>query len=303
MRARFLGTAAGGGLPQWNCACTECARARRDGVTRTQDCLAVSGDGQAWYLVNASPDLRIQLLRTPELAPESASWGRFRQASSPGPAARDTPVRGVLLTSAELDHTAGLLALREADRLAVYATAPVSKTLFAAPILNAYTTVDWRTVVCGEPIELDGGLTATAFALGSKRPRYAMDTMDAPDWVVGYRFTEAAGRGALVYAPCLAAWSPSFDAAISDADVVVLDGTFYSPDEMNDRTGLARPARDMGHLPIQESLPLLRAKPGPRYLYTHLNNTNPLVHPSAPQRALLLDTGADVAPEDGFLDL
>lgn len=289
MKARVLGTAAGGGLPQWNCACVECVRARRDGIARTQDCLAVSGDGQAWYLVNASPDLRTQLLRAPELAP--------------GPAARNSPLRGVLLTSAELDHTAGLLALREADRLAVYATAPVSKALFAAPILDAYTTVDWRTVVCGEPVELDGGLAATAFALGSKRPRYAVDTMDAADWVVGYRFTEAAGGPALVYAPCLAAWTPSFDAAVTGADVVVLDGTFFSPDEMADRTGLARPARDMGHLPIRESLPHLEAKPGPRYLYTHLNNTNPLAHPSASRRALLAAAGADVAPENHLLDL
>jgi pyrroloquinoline quinone biosynthesis protein B len=289
MKLRFLGTAAGGGSPQWNCACVECDRARRDGTTRTQDCLAVSGDGHAWYLVNASPDLRTQILRTPELAP--------------GPAARQTPLRGVLLTSAEVDHTAGLLTLREADRLTVYASAPVSKTLFAAPVIEAYTTVDWRTVVCGEPIALDGGLTATAFALGSKRPRYTADPVDAPDWVVGYRFTEERSQRVLVYAPCLAGWTASLDAAIAGADLVVIDGTFLGRNEMTDHTGLARPAGSMGHLPIQESLPELRARPGPRYLYTHLNNTNPVAHPAAPQRALLVSAGADVAPEGGLLEL
>jgi pyrroloquinoline quinone biosynthesis protein B len=279
VKVRFLGTAAGGGIPQWNCACVECARARRDGTTRTQDCLAISGDGQAWYLVNASPDLRTQLLRTAELAP--------------GPGPRDTPLRGVLLTTAELDHTAGLLALREADRLAVYATAPVAKTV---QVLDAYTTVDRRTVLCGEPFELDGGLTATAFALGSKRPRYAVDQPDAPDWVVGYRFAEGASGRAVVYASCFAEWS----AELARADVVILDGTFFSPDEMD---GLSRSASGMGHLPIRDSLPLLRANPGPRYLYTHLNNTNPVAHPAAPQRALLVTAGAGVAPEGGLLEL
>jgi pyrroloquinoline quinone biosynthesis protein B len=302
MKVRFLGTAAGGGIPQWNCACPQCQRARRDGVIRSQDCLAISGDGQAWYLVNASPDLRLQLLRAPELAPESASWGRFRQASSPGPAPRQTPIRGVLLTCAELDHTTGLLGLREADRLAVYATAPVSKALFAAPILDAYTTVDWRIVVCGEPIGLGGGLTATAFALGGKRPRYAAGAADALDWVVAYRFTEAGSGRVLVYAPCLSAWTAVFETAIAGADIVVLDGTFFTTNEMTDRTGLARPAASMGHLPIQESLPQL-VNPGPRYLYTHLNNTNPVAHPAASQRALLADAGADVAPEGELLEL
>src|SRR5260370_15263572 len=115
MRVRLLGTAAGGGLPQWNCACAMCARSRRDGIGRTQDCLAVTGARRRWYLVNASPDVRAQILGAPELAP--------------GPGLRETPVSGVLLTDGELDHTIGLLMLREGSRLDVYGPGPVLDAL------------------------------------------------------------------------------------------------------------------------------------------------------------------------------
>lgn len=287
MKVRFLGTAAGGGLPQWNCACDGCARARREGVERTQDCLAVSGDGRAWYLVNASPDLRTQLLRTPELAP--------------APGSRDTPLHGVLLTSAELDHTLGLFLLREATSLLVYATAPVHRALLSAGVLDRYTTVDRRTVLDGQPLRLDGGLTATAFVVGGRRPRYVTEE-SGTEWVVGYRFVDAGGGGVLVYVPCLAAWTPTVVSAVADADIVVLDGTFFTAGEMADRTGLARPAAGMGHLPVEEVLPLLRAHPGPRYLFTHLNNTNPAAH-SAAHRSLLAESGADIAPEGGLINL
>jgi pyrroloquinoline quinone biosynthesis protein B len=295
VRARVLGTAAGGGLPQWNCACDGCARARAAGTERTGDCLAVSGDGRSWYLVNASPDLRRQVLAAPELAP--------------GPGRRDTPVRGVLLTSAELDHTLGLLSLREAQRLALYATAPVRAALRAAfpvdGVLTRYTSVDWHTVRCGRPMSLEGGLRATALGLGAKRPRYAADLPGTQpptdDWVIGYRFTDVHGGGNLVYAPCLAAWSDAFTAGVRGAGTVLLDGTFLDADEMAGRTGLPRPAGGMGHLPIRDSLPRLAEHPGPRYLYTHLNNTNPLAHPDSPRHAALAAAGAAVATDGQLL--
>ncbi|TML24877.1 MAG: hypothetical protein E6G35_12830, partial [Actinobacteria bacterium] len=215
VRVRFLGTAAGGGLPQWNCACTGCTLARRTGVGRTQDCLAITGDGSAWYLVNASPDLRTQLVHAPELAP--------------GPGLRDTPLRGVLFTSAELDHTLGVLTLREAASLDIYATAPVRSALEGpfpvGPILSGYTTVEWHEVVPGQPVALDGGLTVTVVTLGAKRPRYAAG-LPGEDWVVAYRFVDPATGGVFGYAPCLAQWSDAFASVIEGADAVVLDGTF-----------------------------------------------------------------------------
>ncbi|WP_369182164.1 pyrroloquinoline quinone biosynthesis protein PqqB [Streptomyces sp. Y1] len=287
MKIRILGTTAGGGLPQWNCGCTECTAARRTGSARHQDCLAVSGDGRAWYLVNASPDLRTQLLATPELAP--------------APGTRDTPLRGALLTSAELDHTLGLLTLREAAGLTIHATAAVRHALHhafpAGPLLAAYTTADWHTVTPGKPVHLDGGLNAEPFALGGKRPRYAADLPDGPDWVTGYRFTEEGGAACAVYAPGLADWTPAMDRAVAGADLVLLDGTFATPDELAARTAGARRSPGMGHLAVRDSLPHLARHPGPRYLYTHLNNTNPLARDTPPE---LTAAGAAVA-EDGLL--
>jgi len=257
MRVRVLGTAAGGGLPQWNCGCEVCERARTSGRHRAQDCLAVSGDGRSWYLINASPDLRAQLLSHADLGP--------------APGARASPLRGVLLTSAELDHTLGLVTLREADRLTVYATESVWAALPLRDILASYTDLEWVPVSPGVPVQLDGGIIATAFAPGTKPPRYADGP--APGLTVAYRFHDPGTGGTVVYAPGLAEWSEEFERGLTGADVVLLDGTFAS-------TGELRPdgARSMGHLSIQDSLPRLIASPGPRYLYTHLNNTNPYAH-------------------------
>ena len=266
MRARVLGTAAGGGLPQWNCGCDGCTQARAGGHQRLQDCLAISGDGTSWYLVNASPDLRAQLLSARELAPE--------------PGTRASPLRGVLLTSAELDHTLGLLTLREADRLTVYATAPVWSALPWRTILDPYTRLEWVPVRPDEPIDLAGGLIATAIAAGTKQPRYVSEPAHA--MTVAYRFTDPRNGGTLVYAPGLARWTDEFERGISGADVVLLDGTFATPAELNH--GADRP---MGHLSIQDSLPHLGANPGPRYLYTHLNNTNPHGWPNRDESELV----------------
>ena len=279
MRVRFLGTAAGGGLPQWNCACPECAEARRSGRVRSQDSLAVTGDGSCWYLLSASPDVGRQVAAAPELAP--------------GPGPRATPVRGVLLCTAELDHTIGLLSLREADRLTVHATGPVLAAL-SGPfpvrwLLGGYTEVAWRSVEPGRPFDLDGGLRAQAVAVGTKRPRYAtgLSGVDGDCWVVAYRLTDPRTGGVLVYAPCLPRWVPEL---AEGADHVVLDGTFHRATELSDRSSATGGQSSMGHLPVAESLPLL--PPGPRYHYTHLNNTNPLVNPAAPERAALAAAGA-----------
>jgi pyrroloquinoline quinone biosynthesis protein B len=288
VKARVLGTAAGGGLPQWNCGCWSCVKARADGTARTQDCIAISADGLSWYLVNASGDLHTQLRSAPELAPPAGS--------------RDSPLRGALLTSAELDHTLGLLSLREAaGPLTVYATQPVRSALHTAfpvaALLDRYASVSWRTVHPAEPVLLDGGLRVEAVGLSAKQPRYAAGSANRTDWTVAYRFSDPGGA-CLVYAPGLAAATDAFAAAITGADVVVLDGTFATADEM----GPGSAAR-MGHLPVEESLPFLRAHPGPRYLYTHLNNTNPLCHPDSHWHDRLAEANAAVARDGQSLDL
>jgi pyrroloquinoline quinone biosynthesis protein B len=288
MKVRILGTAAGGGLPQWNCACPVCAAARDGAGSRTQDCLAVSGDGQAWYLVNAAPDIRTQILSAPEL--------------TPGPGRRQTPLRGALLTSAELDHTLGLAALREATDFTVYATPSVLRALPVRGVIEPYGGIRWSPVESSK-LDLPGGLGVEAIPLGRKRPRYAAGAPDAGDWVVGYRVTDQRTGGVLVYAPCFGAWSPALDGALRGAGCALLDGSFYTDDEMVEQTGGGATARAMGHLPIGDSLAYRPRHPSTRWLYTHLNNTNPALLESSPQRKALREADADVAADGMVLDL
>jgi pyrroloquinoline quinone biosynthesis protein B len=266
VKVRILGSAAGGGVPQWNCACPGCTTARRTGTDRTQDGVAVSGDGVAWHLLNASPDIRTQLLAAAPLAP--------------GPGPRDTPIRSVLLSTAELDHTAGLLSLREAGRLTVYGTATVLAALHTSlpllPVLRRYTDLHVHELPIGSPVALDGGLTVRAAVVGAKVPRYAEPGADGEAWVCALRITDDRTGRAFVYATCLPAWTDTFDAFLAGADAALLDGTFLTDDEPARRAGLSRTPREMGHLPITDAVAALTRHPGTRALFGHLNNTNPL---------------------------
>jgi pyrroloquinoline quinone biosynthesis protein B len=287
MRIRLLGTAAGGGVPQWNCACAHC-RSARSGVTppRTQDCLAISADGASWYLVNVSPDIRFQLLSCPELAP--------------GPGPRETALRGVLLTDGELDHTLGLLQLKEAPGLCVWAPETVLATLPAREIIAHYQSWEWIPASSGVDMS---GLDVEVFGVGSKRPKYAAsNTVDGPA-VVAYRITDPGTGGRLVYAPCLASWPPGFDEFCTGADCVILDGSFHGADEMTSSTHgrVATPAqRAMGHLPMAGpagSLVRIRRSPGIRWIYTHLNNTNPVLAPESAEHVAMRAAGAEIVAD------
>ncbi|NUT48186.1 MAG: pyrroloquinoline quinone biosynthesis protein PqqB, partial [Saccharothrix sp.] len=221
---------------------------------------------------------------------------------APGPGPRDTPVRGVLLTDAELDHTLGLMVLRGAPGLRVHAPATVLHAL--APtreVLASYGEWSWRLVEPERPFGLDGGLEVTAFPVSGKRPRYAADA--GGHWVVAYRFRDPATGGVLLYAPCLASWPAGFDALVAEADVVLLDGTFHAPSEMGAATGSDRGQSAMGHLPIAHSLPELRGHPATRRIYTHLNNTNPVLDPASPERAKLAEAGVEVVPDGTVIEV
>lgn len=301
MLLQVLGTAAGGGVPQWNCACPGCSGARaHPGRRRRHASLAVRADEGRWYLVNATPDIGDQIEAHPVL--------------HPGPRPRQTPVAGVVLTDAELDHTLGIGRLREADGLEILATAPVREAvegrLRLGAVLTPYTDLTWRELRCrgAQPLHADTGLPPgsgvwiSAVPVSGKRPRYAADAPGDGAWVVALRLYDAVTGGTALYAPAVAAWSDELHRVAAEADCVIVDGTFWD-DEEPCRTGIsARTATGMGHLPIDGpgGTAGILATLSARCLYTHLNNTNPLVDPAAPQHKRLARLGLGVA-EDGMV--
>lgn len=299
MWARVLGSAAGGGFPQWNCNCPNC-RAARDGSAqcrpRTQSSLAVSADRQRWFLFNASPDIRSQIQASPPL------WPRDEP--------RHTPIQAVVLTDAELDHTLGLLLLREGRRVRVYCTPWVHTALTEwNPILrtlSAFATVDYEPVRVGQSLPLltadgdDSGLRCAAFATETaKLPLFApAGSASHPEVSVGYRIADTRTGGTLVYLPALETLSASISASIEDATCLMVDGTCWADDEMA-RLGIAgRTARAMGHLPLSGdggSLDQLAAlKKIPRTILVHINNTNPVLRDDSPERQYVEARGISV---------
>ncbi|WP_328846892.1 pyrroloquinoline quinone biosynthesis protein PqqB [Streptomyces sp. NBC_00258] len=296
MLLQVLGTAAGGGLPQWNCACPGCAGARAHPERRRRHAsLAVRADAGRWYIVNATPDIGDQIEDTPAL--------------HPGPGARQTPVAGVVLTDAELDHTLGVARLREADGVELVATAPVREALLAGPrlgaVLGPYTELLWRELGT-TALPLGPELEAVAVPVAAKRPRYAAGTGDDdPRWVVALVLREPATGKSLVYGPALAAWPHALEEAAEAADCVIVDGTFWDEDEPV-RTGISsRTASGMGHLPIDGAAGTAHRMSGlrARCLYTHLNNTNPLTDPDDDRYKQLADRGLEVAADGMVIEL
>lgn len=289
MWLRVLGSAAGGGFPQWNCGCPGC-RAVREGSrpcrARTQSSIAVSPDYQRWFLLNASPDIHAQIESLPTSHPS-------------GP--RATPLAAVLLTDAELDHTLGLLLLREAQALELHATQAVQEALYDGTsllrTLERYCPVEWRPVVPGADVSLGEGLSYRAFDVPTtKRARFGPG--NGPGRVVGYRLTdERSGRSA-VYLPGLQQLTPAVRAQLDDCACLLVDGTCWRDDEMI-QLGLAgKTAREMGHLPIDGpdgSLEQLSPLPIERKIYIHLNNTNPILLEDSPERHLVEKSGIEVA--------
>ncbi|MEV7143887.1 pyrroloquinoline quinone biosynthesis protein PqqB [Streptomyces tauricus] len=293
MLLRILGTAAGGGLPQWNCACPGCAGARRHpSRRRLHDGLAVHGaDPGTWFLANATPDIAEQL--------------EGQSALRPGAGQQRTPLIQVVLTDAELDHTLGLLRLREAARIDIWCTQPVHKALTArlllTDILSPYTTLTWHDLPltgAGHPATI-AGLEVSALPLSDKRPRYAADEGTHPAWSTALKVRDPATGTSALYAPALATWSAPLNEEIAAADCVLLDGTFLDEDEPR-RTGISqRTASGMGHMPIDGAGGTAERlhRVGAQVYYTHLNNTNPLVDPGDPAHERLAGLGLRVAEE------
>ena len=294
MWVRVLGSAAGGGFPQWNCACPSCRAVRdgsRPGRPRTQSSIAVSPDDRQWFLFNASPDIRVQIESFPPLQPSSDPRGRVRGS---------VPLQAVLLTDAELDHTLGLLLLREGRALELHATEAVRDTLCGGTsllrTLEAYCPVEWRPVIPGADVPLADGLSYQAFDVPTtKRARFGPDA--GKGRVVGYRLTDERSGRTLVYLPSVQDLITVRD-QLDDCACLLVDGTCWRDDELI-RLGLAgKTAREMGHMPIDGpdgSLARLAPLSIKRTIYTHINNTNPILLEDAPERRAVQERGLEVA--------
>jgi pyrroloquinoline quinone biosynthesis protein B len=296
VRVVVLGSAAGGGFPQWNSNGVGCRRARAGdpaAESRTQTGLAVTQDGERWFLINASPDLREQIGRSPFLRPRPPAAGG---------AERHSPIAGVILTGADVDAIAGLLNLRERQPFTLYATERVLAVLDANPIFEVLSraVVTRRAVGLGEAISLGDGLSVELFATPGKTPLY-LETDDAPaitlDGVtVGAALSD--GAGTVLFIPACAAMTPELRTRIAAARVVFFDATLWRDDEMIVQGAGAKTGRRMGHMSLsgpEGTLAAFADVKSPEKILIHINNTNPILLADSPERAEVERAGWCVA--------
>ncbi len=297
MKVRVLGSAAGGGLPQWNCGCANCTRARAGDPfvpPRSQPSLAVSADGARWSLLNASPDVRDQLAKANGLWPRAGT--------------RDVPLDTVVISNADLDHVLGLLVLREALPHRIVTTAWIRDALLDHNAAFRLLAPAFHAVRLDEAIFLDRDetLEARLFPVQGKTPTWlAQLVQSAPEGTLGLRVCDRRTGRRLVYAPGLRALDSGSWAELAAADLRFVDGTFWSDDELQRLRPAAKGAVQMGHLPIggrDGSLARLSLLPG-RTLYTHLNNTNPVLDARSSEAREVRALGVEIAMDGMELEL
>ncbi len=286
MRVRLLGTAAGGGFPQWNCGCFNCQEVRSGtgrASARLQSCVAISANGREWFLVGASPDIPAQIESFPPLRRDGLMRGRA--------------VEGILLTVADLDHVLGLFMLREGGDLRIHATTAVRRALCDGlrldEVLSSYCCIEWSV----PPERLDvlpcrdgrpSGLLFEAFPAPGKPPKYLEGRVDpGPGDCIGYLIEDQESRGRLAVLPGAATLGEHVLKRLESCDAVLLDGTFWSEHELAALGVNAASASKMGHLPVggaDGSLRQFAQLPARRKIYLHINNTNPILLDDSPQR-------------------
>ncbi|KJH70145.1 pyrroloquinoline quinone biosynthesis protein PqqB [Aliterella atlantica] len=290
MLLKILGAAAGGGLPQWNCGCINCqaVRQNRAGISwLNQSSIAVQAPEGDWFLVNASPDIRQQLELLRDAQPLSI---------------RANPIAGVILTDAEIDHTTGLIILREsAQPLHIYGTEIVKKALTDGfPLLKtleSYCGVAWSNLNVGATVPLTANLDIEVFALAAKAPKYMRSQNIAGDWVIGLTICDRTTGKVVTYAPGLAKLSDRLLARFEASDCILVDGTFWQNDDLLKLGISTRTARDMGHLPLASedgSLHHLSQLKHPRKILVHINNTNPIHLANSQERKIVEEAGIEV---------
>jgi len=299
VKAVILGSAAGGGVPQWNCRCSICELARAGDPrvpSRTQSSIAVTADDEHWLLVNASPDLRQQIATTPDLHPRHG--------------ARHSPIAAVLLTNGDVDHVAGLLTLREGQPFKLFATPATRESLDANRIFSvaAPDLVPRLPALMNEPFEPVPGLSVEMFAVPGKVPLWLEDESmkigEATETTVGLDIVSGGRR--LLYIPGCAAVTPTVKARLAGADVVLFDGTMWTDDEMIEAGLGHKSARRMGHVPMSGeggSLAGLADIDARRRIFVHINNTNPVLVADSRERAQAEASGWEVGYDGMRIDL
>ena len=298
MLIRVLGAAAGGGFPQWNCGCGNCRGVREGTIKarpRTQDSVTVSADGERWFLLNASPEIRTQIESFPALHPKRP---------------RHTPIAAIVLTNGDLAHCLGIFSLREAHPIVIYATDRVRQgitesNVFYRTLQRFPGQVTWRSLKVGREEELlDASNAATGLWLESvaspgKLPVHleGLTSADLED-NIGLRIRERATGLVLAYFSAVGKMSPSVRQGLDGASAVLFDGTFWSSDELSGPGLMAKTAEDLAHLTIGGeggSLGMLGALPRTRKIYIHINNTNPILREDSPERRAVEAAGCEVA--------
>ncbi len=295
MHIQILGSAAGGGFPQWNCNCRNC-RGLREGTlnarARTQSSIALSDNGVDWILCNASPDIRAQLEAFPVLQPARKS--------------RDTAIGAIILLDSQIDHTTGLLSLREGCPHEIWCTEMVHQDLTTGfPLFNMLE--HWNGGLRWNPIGLEGsfvipvcpGLRFTPIPLRSAAPPYSPHRHDPhPGDNLGLLVEDLNGGGTLFYAPGLGQVSDALRQTMARADCLLVDGTLWRDDEMRVCEVGDKLGSEMGHLPQSGAggmLELLDGLAAPRKVLIHINNTNPILDEDSAERAQLAAHGVEVA--------
>ncbi|WP_312919377.1 pyrroloquinoline quinone biosynthesis protein PqqB [Stutzerimonas nitrititolerans] len=303
MFIQILGSAAGGGFPQWNCNCTNCAGLRAGtlrGQARTQSSIAISDNGVDWILCNASPDIRAQLEAFPALQP----------ARKP----RDTAIGAIILLDSQIDHTTGLLSLREGCPHEVWCTEMVHQDLTTGfPLFNMLE--HWNGGLKWNPIALDGSfvipacpnLVITPIPLRSSAPPYSPHRNDPhPGDNIGLFIEDRRTGGKLFYAPGLGQVSEALLGTMRGADCLLVDGTLWRDDEMRVREVGDKLGNEMGHLPQSGPggmIEVLDGLPAARKILIHINNTNPILDQDSPERAMLDEHGIEVAFDGMSIEL
>ena len=302
MQVKILGSAAGGAFPQWNCACANCRAVRAGtfhGKPRTQTQVAITEDGRSWFLLGASPDLRTQIESIPELHPREGL--------------RQSPIAGVVLANADIDHVLGLLLLRELQPLRIHATASVRSILIQdnsmfgmlQRVANQVKWIDFGSEAQFDllnPLGENSGIGCRALALGMHYPAYVtaarQSQLASGEASLGFIVTAPSGSR-FAYMPA----GPPLDDRLLDqldaCDFLLFDGTFWSDDELIRVQGGGQTAQQMGHTPVEKTLVKLAGVRRPRKIFLHINNTNPMLDEASPEHRHVRQAGWEIA-EDGW---